>query len=199
MSARVTVLAPLALVALLAACGTERDASAAATTSRAAVTGTTAAARDSTETIAWPGFALEVPRGTRRKVSEECPGGRLVGPAVADASGVPRPTFDLCVETHPRRAGQPLVAWVDSVRADRNRMLADDAAPLAPPDSQRIGVRTMLRLQPSCGGCEAFEYYDASGESVAGFSFALGQHLAGDRAAQEAAHLAILQSLRWSR
>lgn len=196
MRARQAVMALAALVALAAACGTERDAAAAAAAA-GPTTKAGAASRDSTETITWPDFALSVPAGTRRKVSEQCPGGRLVGPAATDSSGQARPTFDLCVETHDKRADQPLAAWLDSARADRNRTLDQELAQLAPPDSLVVGSRVMLRLEPYCGDCEAFEYYDASGARVASFSFALGDHLAGSRDAQEAAHLAVLRSLRW--
>lgn len=194
MRARHPVVALVSFAALAAACGTERDARAAGTTTKAVAA---RGSHDSTETIAWPDFALSVPTGTRRKVSEECPGGRLVGPVATDSSGHARPTFDLCVETHDKRADQPLAAWLDSARADRNRTLAEELAQLAPPDSLVVGTRVMLRLEPFCGDCEAFEYYDASGARVASFSFALGDHLAGDRDAQEAAHLAVLRSLRW--
>lgn len=151
---------------------------------------------EAVDTVSWPRFSLRVPHGTRRKVSEECPGGRLVGPLSRDATGESRPRFDLCVETHQKRADQPLAGWVDSVRADRNRTL-DSTARLDPADTVTIGATPMLRLLPFCGDCEAFEYYAAAGDRVAVFAFSTGSNLAGNRAAQEAVHLAILRTLRW--
>lgn len=153
-------------------------------------------AAEATDTVSWPRFTLRVPRGTRRKVSEECPGGRLVGPIQRDSAGRALPRFDLCVESHAKPAAQPLAAWVDSVRAERNRTLDEDAR-LDRADTVTIGATPMLRLQPFCGDCESYEYYAAAGDRVAVFSFSTGAHLAGSRDRQEAMHLAVLRSLRW--
>ena len=153
-------------------------------------------ADEPTDTVSWPRFTLRVPRGTRRKVSEECPGGRLIGPAHRESTGRTLPRFDLCVESHPKARAQPLAAWVDSVRTERNRTLDEDAR-LDPADTVTLGTTRMLRLQPYCGDCESYEYYAAAGDRVAVFSFSTGEHLAGDREGQEAVHLSILRSLRW--
>lgn len=189
-------------IAVVAACAlaacSRRDSRSQRTESATAAQSGVAATLDAeqTDTVSWPRFTLRVPRGTRRKVSEECPGGRLVGPAARDSTGRTLPRFDLCVESHAKAPAQPLAAWVDSVRDERNRTLDEDAR-LDAADTVTVGKTPMLRLLPYCGDCEAYEYYAAAGDRVAVFSFSTGEHLAGDRGAQEAMHLAILRTLRW--
>lgn len=181
----------------LAACARGESRPARSGSAAAAQSGSAAALADEpTDTVSWPRFTLRVPRGTRRKVSEGCPGGRLIGPAARDSTGRALPRFDLCVESHAKAPTQPLAAWVDSVRTERNRTLDEDAR-LDAADTVTVGTTPMLRLLPYCGDCESYEYYAAAGDRVAVFSFSTGEHLAGDREGQEAVHLSILRSLRW--
>ena len=188
--------AGLAIAVLALAACSRGERRSAQTESAAAAQSGAPIADEPLDTVSWPRFTLRVPHGTRRKVSEECPGGRLVGPAARDSAGRSLPRFDLCVESHAKAADQPLAAWVDSVRTDRNRTLDADAR-LDPADTVTVGTAPMLRLLLPCGDCESFEYYAAAGDRVAVFAFATGAHLAGNRDGQQAAHLAVLRTLRW--
>ena len=190
------VVAGVTLVAGLAVAGCSRGESRPARTGSAAARGGATLAGEPTDSVTWPQFTLRVPHGTRRKVSEDCPGGRLVGPTLRDSAGEARPRFDLCVESHAKSPAQPLAAWLDSVPADRNRTL-DASARLDAPDSVTLGGTPMLRLQPFCGDCDSYEYYAAAGGHVAVFAFSTGDQLGGDRKGQEAAHLSVLRTLRW--
>jgi hypothetical protein len=131
------------------------------------------------------------------------PGTAIRGP-VARAVGpdsmvhTDRNVYELIVSEFENRAERTLDAWVDSLRAEANRVRDPDWR-LAPPDTVTIGTHRALRLLPVCGDCAPEEYYFGSGDRIVVLSFNIDIGIPGDPDAQRRLYKAIMETLTWTR
>lgn len=156
------------------------------------------------------GFTLRYPNEAVLAADSSHPmriaGTAIRGPVVAvrsrsaDIGTHTGPAYQLIVSSSPNPGGTLVDAWVDSVRAARNREIGDDPDStmyFTPPDTARVGAERALVLQPPCGDCQAEEFYIVSPRRRVLISILYDLSIPGDHEAQKRLYDAVLSTFRW--